>query len=168
MKRTFAPYRAAVQRAWFEYMLDPSPIRHTTGLSGIASLYPTEAGIAYPRPPDAALKYAPGQLGLTYSWKVPLTEPDSSKIEVSSGRTCARVCIRYAGGIGVAASAAGAASRAGGAERSGSSGKSSMSWRTANATFPKRLVPTAARTALSGSPVTWRTLVPSATTGPGT
>jgi hypothetical protein len=57
-------------------------------------LYPTEAGIAYPRAPEAALKYAPGQLGLTYSWNVPLEEPDSSKIAVPSGKTSARMCIR--------------------------------------------------------------------------
>src|SRR4028118_1489324 len=118
MKTTFAPYRAAVHSAWMEYMLDPSPITHATGVSGCASLYPTAAGIAYPRPPDAALKYAPGQLGLTCSWNVPLAEPDSSKIAVSSGSISPRVCIRYAGGMGVAASGVGGASRTGGAGRS--------------------------------------------------
>jgi hypothetical protein len=68
-------------------MLDPSPIKHTTGLSGIASLYPTEAGIAYPSPPEAALLYPPGWVVLTYSWNFDLIEDASSKIATSSGRT---------------------------------------------------------------------------------
>src|ERR687893_734209 len=139
MTRTFAPYLAAVHRAWFEYMLEPSPIKQITGLSGNANLYPTAAGSAYPSPPEAALKYAPGQLGLTYSWKVPLMEPDSSKIETSSGNISPSVCIRYAGGMGVFGSTLGGASRASGALRFGSSGNSSSSWLTASATFPKRL-----------------------------
>src|ERR671933_198728 len=139
-KRTFAPYWAALQRAWIEYMLDPSPITHATGVSGWASLYPTEAGIAYPNPPEAALKYAPGQFGLMYSWNVPLTEPDSSKIAVSSGRTCARACIRYSGGIGVSASGTGGASRAGGVVRSISSGSIFISRRTVAVTFRTMLV----------------------------
>jgi hypothetical protein len=42
---------AAVHSAWAEYMIEPSPTMHRTGMSGRASFTPSAAGTPQPRPP---------------------------------------------------------------------------------------------------------------------